>query len=88
MHVTVILCAADAMPVFDMIEYQMVKRNISNGWISRLIYRSLYVVLVAFVAISLPFFGDLLGFIGESAQPSLSALTRVLESGFSVGFRS
>ena len=53
-----------AMPVYDMIEYQLVKRRIPNGFVTRLIYRTLYIVLVAFVAITLPFFGDLLGFIG------------------------
>ena len=52
------------MPIYDMLEYQMVKRNIPNGWISRLIYRTLYVVAVAFIAITIPFFGSLLGFIG------------------------
>jgi len=53
-----------AMPIYDMLEYQMVKRNIPNGWISRLIYRTMYVVAVAFIAITIPFFGSLLGFIG------------------------
>jgi amino acid permease len=53
-----------AMPVYDMIEYQLVRRKIPNGYITRLIYRTLYVVLVAFVGITIPFFGDLLGFIG------------------------
>lgn len=53
-----------AMPIYDMLEYQMVKRNIPNGWISRLIYRTIYVVIVAFIAITIPFFGSLLGFIG------------------------
>ena len=48
------------MPIYDMLEYQMVKRKIPNGWVSRLIYRSLYVTIVAFVAISIPFFGSLL----------------------------
>jgi len=47
------------MPIYDMLEYQMVKRNIPNGWISRLFYRTLYVVAVAFVATSIPFFGKL-----------------------------
>jgi amino acid permease len=56
-----------SMPVFDMIETQMVKRGISNGVFARLIYRSLYVVLTAFVAITLPFFGSLLGFLGAFA---------------------
>ena len=46
-----------SMPVFDMIESQMVKRGISNGLPCRLIYRSAYVVIVAFVGITLPFFG-------------------------------
>lgn len=54
-----------SMPVFDMIETQLVKRGISNGLPTRLIYRSAYVIIVAFVGITLPFFGDLLGFIGE-----------------------
>ncbi len=58
-----------SMPVFDMIETQLVKRGISNGLVCRLIYRSAYVVIVAFVGITLPFFGDLLGFIGEPALP-------------------
>jgi len=44
------------MPIYDMLEYQMVKRNIPNGWVSRLIYRSIYVAVVAFVAITIPFF--------------------------------
>ena len=67
-----------AMPIYDMLEYQMVKRNIPNGWISRLIYRTAYVVLVAFIAITIPFFGSLLGFIGEfhpdAFFPYLSAM--------------
>ena len=46
------------MPIYDMLEYQMVKRNIPNGWISRLIYRTIYVVAVAFIAITIPFFGE------------------------------
>ena len=54
-----------SMPVFDMIETQLVKHGISNGILCRLLYRSAYVILVAFVGITLPFFGDLLGFIGE-----------------------
>jgi amino acid permease len=52
------------MPVMDMIEMQMVKRGIPNGLPSRLIYRSIYVVLITFVAVSIPFFGSLMGFIG------------------------
>ena len=45
------------MPVYDMIEYQLVKRRVPNGFLTRLIYRTTYIVLVAFVAITLPFFG-------------------------------
>lgn len=46
-----------AMPVYDMIEYQLVKRRVPNGLLTRLVYRTIYIVLVAFVAITLPFFG-------------------------------
>lgn len=56
-----------SMPVFDMIETYMVKHGLGNGVIARLVYRSCYVALTAFVAITLPFFGDLLGFIGAFA---------------------
>ncbi|KAK9806916.1 hypothetical protein WJX72_007358 [[Myrmecia] bisecta] len=56
-----------SMPVFDMIETMLVSRGISNGWFCRLIYRSLYVCFSAFVAISIPFFGSLLGFLGAFA---------------------
>ena len=57
------------MPVYDMIEYQMVKRRLPNGFISRFIYRTAYIILVSFVGISIPFFGDLLGFIGALGMP-------------------
>lgn len=53
-----------AMPVYDMIEYQLVKHRIPNGFVTRFIYRTIYIIIVAFVGISIPFFGDLLGFIG------------------------
>jgi hypothetical protein len=39
---------------------QMVKRGIPNGLPTRLVYRSIYVVLTTFVAISIPFFGSLM----------------------------
>lgn len=45
------------MPVYDMIEYQLVKHRIPNGFVTRLVYRTIYIILVAFVAITLPFFG-------------------------------
>ena len=43
------------MPVYDMIEYQLVKRRIPNGFVTRLVYRTTYIVLVGFVAITLPY---------------------------------
>jgi amino acid permease len=52
------------MPVLDMIEVEMVKRGIPNGLPTRLVYRSLYVCFTCFVACTIPFFGDLMGFIG------------------------
>ena len=52
------------MPVFDMIEHQMVKRGLRNDGLVRVVYRSAYVVLIAFIACSIPFFRDLMGFIG------------------------
>lgn len=48
------------MPVYDMIEYQIVslsRGRIPNGFFTRLIYRSIYIVLVAFIGMTLPFFG-------------------------------
>ncbi|CAK0779930.1 hypothetical protein CVIRNUC_004892 [Coccomyxa viridis] len=52
------------MPVFDMIEHQMVRHGIRNDGPIRVAYRCAYVVLIAFVACSIPFFGDLMGFVG------------------------
>ena len=51
-----------AVAVFDMIEYIMVKAGVTQRlsmpqWVARLVYRSIYCVLVAFIAILLPFFG-------------------------------
>lgn len=43
------------MPVYDMIEYQLVKRRIPNGFLTRLVYRTTYIVLVGFIAITLPY---------------------------------
>lgn len=45
------------MPVYDMIEYQLVKRRIPNGFITRFLYRTTYIMLVAFIGITIPFFG-------------------------------
>lgn len=61
-----------AMPVFDMIETQLVKRNIPNGLITRLVYRSLYVGIVGFVGITIPFFG------GESQTSELTVTKSLL----------
>ena len=46
-----------AKPVYDMIEYQLVKRRVPNGFITRFLYRTTYIVLVAFIGITIPFFG-------------------------------
>lgn len=51
---------AVAFPMYDMIEYQLVKHNLPNGGLARVLYRLLFVVLTAFVAITIPFFGSLL----------------------------
>ncbi len=40
--------------VFDMIETQMVRRGISNGFPMRILYRSIYVIVVAFVGVRQP----------------------------------
>ena len=39
------------VPVFDMIEVQLLKRGIDNSFLCRLVYRSIYVVIVTFVAV-------------------------------------
>ena len=47
-------CCNNLWPqVFDMIETQMVRHNISNALPMRILYRSLYVVIVAFVGVRL-----------------------------------
>jgi len=57
-----------AMPVFDMMETVLVKKlHFTPGLPLRLVSRSTYVALTCFVAISLPFFGSLLGFFGGFA---------------------
>ncbi|KAK9826733.1 hypothetical protein WJX81_002553 [Elliptochloris bilobata] len=53
------------MPVLDMIEHGFAKRGINLTTLpARLLYRSAYVVLISFVACTIPFFGSLMGFIG------------------------
>ena len=44
--------------------FQMVRHGIRNDGPIRVAYRCTYVVLIAFVACSIPFFGDLMGFVG------------------------
>jgi len=39
------------VPVFDMIEVQLLKRGIDNSFFCRLVYRSIYVFAVTFVAV-------------------------------------
>ncbi len=39
------------MPVYDLLEIAMRQHNFSNGLWARLVYRSIYVVLVTFVAV-------------------------------------
>lgn len=45
------------MPVYDMIEYQLVKRGVPNGFPTRLVYRTVYIIIVAFIGMTIPFFG-------------------------------
>lgn len=57
-----------AMPVFDMIEGVLVRNlHLSPGLLLRLVARSIYVVFTCFVAVTFPFFSDLLGFFGGFA---------------------
>ncbi|MQM04029.1 hypothetical protein Taro_036821 [Colocasia esculenta] len=57
-----------AMPVFDMIETVLVKKlHFPPGLTLRLIARTVYVGFTMFIAITLPFFGGLLGFFGGFA---------------------
>ncbi|XP_024959630.1 lysine histidine transporter-like 5 [Cynara cardunculus var. scolymus] len=62
-----------AMPVFDLIEsYLVQRRNFSPGTSLRVISRSTYVCITAFIGICVPFFGGLLGFFGGLAFSSTS----------------
>ncbi|KAG0464189.1 hypothetical protein HPP92_020258 [Vanilla planifolia] len=57
-----------AMPVYDMMESMLVKKlNLPPGLMLRLIARTTYVAFTMIVAISIPFFGGLLGFFGGFA---------------------
>ena len=51
------------MPVYDMIEYQLIKifkGKVSNGFFTRLVYRTIYIIIIAFIGMTLPFFGGML----------------------------
>ena len=41
------------VPVFDMLEVQLLKRGVDNNFLCRLVYRSMYVALITFVAVRL-----------------------------------
>ncbi|XP_062191984.1 lysine histidine transporter 1-like [Phragmites australis] len=57
-----------AMPVFDMLETVLVRKlHFPPGLMLRLIARTAYVAFTMFVAITFPFFGELLGFFGGFA---------------------
>ncbi|WVZ95267.1 hypothetical protein U9M48_041056 [Paspalum notatum var. saurae] len=57
-----------AMPVFDMIEVVLVKKFwFRPGLRLRLIARTLYVAFTMFIAVTFPFFNELLGFFGVFA---------------------
>ncbi|PWZ37031.1 Lysine histidine transporter-like 6 [Zea mays] len=54
-----------AMPIFESIETIMATRfRLPRGLLLRLVARSAYVAFTLFVAVTFPFFGDLLGFFG------------------------
>ncbi|XP_057761163.1 lysine histidine transporter-like 5 [Arachis stenosperma] len=62
-----------AMPVFDTIESLLVRKyNFAPSRTLRLVSRSLFVALVGFIALCVPFFGGLLGFFGGLAFTSTS----------------
>eukprot|EP00249_Psilotum_nudum_P018669 c26910_g1_i1 orf=429-1778(+) len=57
-----------AMAVFDMMETVLVKKmHFPPGIVLRLVARSLYVAFTCFMAVTFPFFSDLLGFLGGFA---------------------
>ncbi|GFP94072.1 lysine histidine transporter 1 [Phtheirospermum japonicum] len=57
-----------AMPVFDMIETVLVRKlRLKPSWYLRFFARNTYVAFTMFVAVTLPFFDELLGFFGGFA---------------------
>ncbi|KAK7334434.1 hypothetical protein VNO80_26191 [Phaseolus coccineus] len=62
-----------AMPVFDILETTVTKKlNCSPSKTLRMACRSVYVCVVGFIGICIPFFGGLLGFFGGLAFTSTS----------------
>ncbi|CAI9777278.1 unnamed protein product [Fraxinus pennsylvanica] len=60
-----------AMPVFDMIEYALVKiLKFKPSWMLRIVSRNIYVAFTMVVGITIPFFNGLLGFFGGFAFAS------------------
>lgn len=55
------------VPVYDMNEQLLLKRSIKVHFVGRLFHRTTYVCFTTLIAVILPFFGDLLGFIGALA---------------------
>ncbi|CAN6235263.1 unnamed protein product [Urochloa humidicola] len=54
-----------AMPIFESIETILITRfRVPQGLLLRLVARSAYVAFTLFIAVTFPFFGDLLGFFG------------------------
>lgn len=57
-----------AMPIFETMETILITRfRVPQGWLLRLVARSAYVAFTLFIAVTFPFFGDLLGFFGGFA---------------------
>lgn len=62
-----------AMPVFDVLERTAIKRfSVAPGLTLRFIVRSVYVAFTLFIAVTFPFFGDLLGLFGGFGFASTS----------------
>ncbi|KAK9862356.1 hypothetical protein WJX84_012034, partial [Apatococcus fuscideae] len=55
------------MPVFDLIETQLARKRLIAGFPSRLLVRTIITVAIGAIAVTLPFFGTILNFIGGVA---------------------
>ncbi|CAN1310050.1 Lysine histidine transporter-like 5 [Linum perenne] len=68
-----------AMPMFDTIEGFLVRKcNFKPSRILRVVARSLYVALTAFIGMCIPFFGGLLGFFGGLVFASTSFFASII----------